>query len=73
MLSNGEMNRHNFVVEEFAACGRIDEYTGKTKRQNNATVPKLNIVSHFSLRESYFLNAAINEYFHSVTFLPLKL
>ena len=73
MLSNGEMNRHHFVVEKFATCGRIDEYTRKTKRQNNATAPKLNIVSNFSLREWYFLNAALNEHFHSVTFLPLKL
>jgi hypothetical protein len=51
VLSNGEMNRHHFVVEKFATCGRIDEYTRKTKRQNNATAPKLNIVSNFSLRE----------------------
>ena len=73
MLSSGEMNRHSFVVEEFAACGRTDKYTGKTERQNNATAPQLNIVSNFSLRWWYFLNAALNEHFHSVTFSPLKL
>lgn len=49
VLSNGEMNRHSFVVKEFAACGRIDKYTGKTKRQNNATA-QIKHVSNFSLR-----------------------
>lgn len=38
VLSTGGMNRHSSVVKEFAVYGRIDQYTGKPKRQDNATV-----------------------------------
>lgn len=37
LTSTGEMNRYSSIVKEFAVYGRIDEYPGKTERQNNAT------------------------------------